>query len=117
MGLFIQPAMSQISTNADLAYAFGASPDTLQLDLLTSEEMESIKGVGIRDRIYNAAKHVWDNTQIDGYNGTRIIQVRWKNRPIMRIDNKDNPSPTKVHIHFGKNMNDHRPWNAPWRKY
>ena len=46
MGLFIQPAMSQISTNTDLAYAFGASPDTLQLDLLTSEEMEAIQGDG-----------------------------------------------------------------------
>ena len=44
MGLFIQPAMAQTSTNADLAYAFGTSPDTLQIDLLTNQDMEAIQG-------------------------------------------------------------------------
>jgi hypothetical protein len=44
MSLFIQPAMAQASTNADLAYAFGTSTDTLQIDLLNAQDMEATKG-------------------------------------------------------------------------
>ena len=44
MGLFVQPAMAQTSTNADLGYAFGGSPDTLQIDLLTTQDMKAVQG-------------------------------------------------------------------------
>ena len=44
MGLFMQPAMAETSTNDDLAFAFGAPTDTLQIEVLTAQEMEATQG-------------------------------------------------------------------------
>ena len=38
MSLFVRPAIAETS-NADLAYAFGVSPNTLQIELLTEQDM------------------------------------------------------------------------------
>lgn len=44
MGLFVQPVMAETSTTADLAYAFGASTNMLQIDLMTAQDMKAVKG-------------------------------------------------------------------------
>ena len=44
MGLFIQPAMAETSTNANLAYAFDTTSGSLQIDLLTAQDMETTEG-------------------------------------------------------------------------
>jgi hypothetical protein len=45
MTVFVsQIAMANTSMSTDLDYAFGASPDTLQIDLLDTKEMEATQG-------------------------------------------------------------------------
>lgn len=51
------------------------------------------------------------------YGNGRIFQIRHDSQPILRIDYHPNPSPTKLHIHTPPNINQHRPWNKPWKKY
>ncbi len=82
---------------------------------LGHDEMMATEGEYIR-RLYNGARYIYRNTNIDGYNGSRLFQVRWKKRPVFRADYKANPSPAKLHFHYG-NMKSHRPWYAPWRRY
>lgn len=51
------------------------------------------------------------------YGNGSIFQIRpIGGKPIFRIDYHNNPSPSKLHLHFG-NMDLHRPWYAPWRVY
>lgn len=71
---------------------------------------------------YGFASRQIRNTRIDGprfgVNGGRVFQIRRYSRPVFRLDYKPNPSPSKLHLHFGRNnMNYHRPWYNPWIKY
>ncbi|WBJ96239.1 hypothetical protein [Shewanella sp. MTB7] len=47
----------------------------------------------------------------------RVFQIRsTKGGPVFRLDYHPNPSPVRLHMHFG-NMSHHRPWFAPWKTY
>ena len=115
MAVFGSHTAMASNTSDSLAYAFGDSADMGQIELLTPQEMDATEGDWFRFG-YRAARHVWRNTKVDGYNGSRVVQVRWKSKPVFRLDYKSNPSPTKLHMHFG-NMKHHRPWHSPWRRY
>ena len=128
--LVAQPAIAGSLNQDDMAFAFGdtsaASSDFGEIALLSNQEMKDTEGerFGAAFRVlqnsgryvYNKGRYVWRNTNVDGYNGSRIFQLRWRQRPVYRLDYKGNPSPSKLHMHFG-NMRDHRPWYAPWKKY
>ena len=70
----------------------------------------------------NGARRVWRNVSIDGfskglkYANGRVFGLRYRNTPRFRLDLHPNPSPTRLHMHFG-DLKAHRPWYAPWRKY
>ena len=102
-----------------MVFAFGDSAliasDFGQMDLLSSQEMTETEGERFGS-LFTWGKGVWKQTNFDGYNGSRIFQIRWRSRPVFRLDYKDNPSPTKLHMHFG-NMRYHRPWHSPWRTF
>ncbi len=124
-GFAAQPALANSIHEQDLAFAFGkttVSHDLGDIALLSQQEMMETEGewVGHVIRLGNSAwrgtKNIWSNTRFDGYNGSRVFQIRWKTKPVFRLDFKANPSPKKLHMHFG-NMKYHRPWNAPWRRY
>ena len=101
-------------SKADSQFLFKDSAKAVALD---NAEMKETKGEwGWLRYGFRGLKTVYRNTRFDGYNGSRIFQVRWKKRPVFRVDYKSNPSPTKLHFHFG-NMKKHRPWYAPWKKY
>ena len=88
-------------------------------NVITLNNVEMVKTEGewgwIRS-VYRGSRYVYRNTRFDGYNGSRMFQLRWKSRPVFRVDYKANPSPSRLHLHFG-NMRSHRPWYAPWRRY
>ena len=108
-----------------MAFAFGSSTvgsGLGEMALLSNQEMLKTEGewLGFAARMgrstWRGARNVWRNTNIDEYNGSRVFQVRWRQRPVFRLDYKANPSPSKLHMHFG-DMKKLRPWNTPWRKY
>ena len=105
-------AVMQMATmsKADTQALFGKNALNVNAVALNKNEMAKTEGE------WGWFRFVFRNINIDGYNGSRIIQFRWRKRPIFRIDYKANPSPTKLHLHFG-NMKYHRPWYAPWKKF
>ncbi len=100
-------------SKTDSQVLFGDS--SVNVVALNSDEMKATEGEGFK-WVYNTGRFVYKNTYFDGYNGSRIFQIRWRKRPVFRLDYKANPSPTMLHMHFN-NMKYHRPWYAPWRKY
>ena len=118
-GFTAQYATAESLNQEDMAFAFGDSAvvasDFGQMDLLSSQEMMETEGERFK-YFFNWGRNVWKQTNFEGYNGTRIFQVRWKTRPVFRLDYKDNPSQTKLHMNFG-NISFHRPWQSPRRTY
>lgn len=118
VGFVFQPALAEGLNQDDMAFAFGDSAmnsDLGEMALLSDQEMLKTEGEWLGYVVKYGGK-VLRNTRIDGYNGSRIFQVRWKKRPVYRLDYKANPSPSKLHMHFG-NMKHHRPWYAPWKRH
>ncbi len=113
-GFVFQPVLAESLNQEDMAFAFGNSVTNFglgEMAPLSDQEMLKTEGEWLKYVV-----KAWKHTRIDGYNGSRIFQVRWKRRPVFRLDYKANPSPSKLHMHLG-NMKYHRPWHSPWRKY
>lgn len=110
IGMWTQHGISYATTgrpapfrDVAVAGAFGAIPG----------------GVGAAGRAAKVAR----NLRFDGpskglkYGNGRVFGIRHNSQPVFRVDYHRNPSPTKLHIHSAPDINAHRPWNAPWRKY
>lgn len=66
---------------------------------------EQFQVAGIKGKIIDRARGIIKDTNVDGPNGTRIVQFRYKKQPVLRLDYgpyKGTHSEPRLHLHLPK---------------